>query len=112
MKKINSVYSVFLFLFMLAGSLYAGGHDSLLYDGATTPTGITEDCYVRVIYTKGTTNGTYHVTKTYQICGKTETSKETETGKLSPMNELKLGEEISTGEDGSLEMQFFDGSRL
>jgi hypothetical protein len=115
MKKNNIVYGVFLFLFMLvcvSKSIYSGGHDSLLYDGATAPTDITEDCYVRVIYTKGTTSGTYHVTKTYQICGKTETSKETETGKLSPMNELKLGEEISTGDDGALEMQFFDGSRL
>ncbi|HJY63359.1 MAG TPA: FecR family protein, partial [Ignavibacteria bacterium] len=93
-----------------------GMHDSLLFDGGneitTLPISRAGDCYIRVIYAHGTAEGTYYVTKTYEVCGEWDTSTTTEKGKLSPMNELKLGEEITTGDNSSLELKFWDGSLL
>ncbi len=52
---------------------YSGGHDSLLFDGANEtmilPAKNAGDCYIRVIYARGTTRGTYYKTKTYEVCG-------------------------------------------
>ena len=122
MKKIIIAFSVIMIsssIYTQAGpqtGFYSGGHDSLIFDGtseiATIPTSRTNECYIRVIYANGNTQGTYFVTKTYEVCTVQDKYETTETGPLSPMNELKLGEEITTGDNSSLEMQFQDGSRI
>lgn len=95
---------------------YSVIHDSLLFDGSgevtTMPTKRAGDCYIRVIYAHGLTEGTYYVTKTYEVCGEWDTMHTTEKGKLTPMNELKIGEEITTGENSALELKMYDGSYI
>ena len=111
MKKFKTILIFSYFISILfSNSGYAGGHDSLLFEGEYTFSEY--PCVLEVIKSKGNTYGTRVIQKEASLCGKTEMITELKKGQLHNGDWVKAGDTISTGADGGLDLKFSDGKEV
>src|SRR5438128_2271475 len=85
------------------------GSDTLLFDG-DSPTRLgskTDNCPVKVTYSKGTTKGKRIVQKLFQVCvNEPSLINVEEDGPLNPDDVLAPGSNITTGDNSAVELKF------
>ncbi len=113
--KTKIIAAVFFILCVMGSKTLAGGHDSLLFDGAgevrIIQSNFNDDCNIKVTKVSGFVVGTRVVKDIYSTCGVFDTTTRIESAaQLKEGNMIVKREEIRTGEDGYVKMELTDGS--